>query len=226
MNEKILSNCANCKWPPNERVCVRGKGKASKGCPTVRSKNLIEQAAKQYNNPKTREFARQSSIQEGECYIDRDKKPYSLHPSKTRIQEICEFARKMNYKRLGLVFCGGLVKEAAIVSEILKKNGFEVVSVICKVGAVPKEEIGVKDNEKVYIGENESMCNPILQAMIVNNANTEFNITLGLCVGHDSLFFKYVEAATTVLAVKDRVMGHNPLAVIYTSGGYYSWLNK
>jgi uncharacterized metal-binding protein len=93
------------------------------------------------------------------------------------------------------------------------------------VGAIPKEEIGVKDSEKIFIGQYESMCNPILQAAIVNEAKTDFNILLGLCVGHDSLFFKYAEAPATVLAVKDRVTGHNPLASIYLSGNYYSWLN-
>ena len=50
---------------------------------------------------------------------------------------------------------------------------------------------------------------------------TEFNILLGLCVGHDSLFLKYADAPCTVLAVKDRVTGHNPLAAVYTIDSYY-----
>jgi uncharacterized metal-binding protein len=70
------------------------------------------------------------------------------------------------------------------------------------------------------------MCNPILQAMIANDAGTDFNIVLGLCVGHDSLFFRHAKAPSTVLAVKDRVTGHNPLACIYLSGNYYSWFNE
>jgi uncharacterized metal-binding protein len=226
MKKENLSDCSNCKWPPADRICTNIKGKASQGCPTVGSKDLIEQARKQYKKIKIGEFARQASIQEGECYIDRDQKPYKLHPTKTRIQEICEFARKMSYARLGIAFCIGLAKEAAVVGEILKKQGFEVVSAVCKVGSVPKEEIGVLETEKIYIGQYESMCNPILQAMIVNNAKTDFNLLLGLCVGHDSLFFKYAKAPTTVLAVKDRVTGHNPLAAIYLSDNYYSWLSK
>jgi hypothetical protein len=28
------------------------------------------------------------------------------------------------------------------------------------------------------------------------------------------------------LAVKDRVTGHNPLAAIYASGNYFSWLKE
>jgi uncharacterized metal-binding protein len=40
-------------------------------------------------------------------------------------------------------------------------------------------------------------------------------------VGHDSLFFKYTNVPTTVLAVKDRVTGHNPLAAVYQADSYY-----
>jgi uncharacterized metal-binding protein len=202
------------------------KGRGTKGCPTLGEKKLSGEVQKEYQQEDVREFARQASIQEGECYAGREKRPYVMHPTKPRIQEIGEFARRMGYTRLGLVFCVGLYKEAAIVAQILKNHGFETVSIACKVGSIPKEEIGVKDSEKIFIGEHESMCNPILQAKIVNDAKTDFNILLGLCVGHDSLFFKYAEAPTTVLAVKDRVAGHNPLGPIYLWGNYYSWLNR
>jgi uncharacterized metal-binding protein len=61
---------------------------------------------------------------------------------------------------------------------------------------------------------------------VVNDTKCDFNVLLGLCVGHDSLFLKYAKAPSTVLAVKDRVMGHNPLAAVYLSEGYYSWLEE
>jgi uncharacterized metal-binding protein len=166
------------------------------------------------------EFARQASIQEAECYVGRDRKPFVSHPVKPRLQEIVEFARKMKYRRLGVVFCDGLRREAAAVTRVLEKQGFEVVSVVCKVGGVPKEEIGVTQEQKIRIGEEETMCNPIAQAEVLNRALTDFNILIGLCVGHDSLFFKYARAYTTVLAAKDRVLGHNPLAAVYTLNSY------
>jgi uncharacterized metal-binding protein len=225
MKNVNLPDCASCALTPREKVCMNPKGKGPKGCPTLEKKELIGQVQKKYQQADVREFARQASIQEGECYAGRDQRPYVLHPTKPRIQEIWEFARRMGYTRLGLVFCIGLSREAAMVAQILRNQGFEIVSVMCKVGSIPKEEIGIKDSEKIFIGEYESMCNPILQAGILNDAKTDFNILLGLCVGHDSLFFKYAEAPTTVLAVKDRVTGHNPLGPIYLSGGYYSWLN-
>jgi uncharacterized metal-binding protein len=96
-----------------------------------------------------------------------------------------------------------------------------VVSVVCKAGCTPKELIGIKDEEKVFVGKFEPMCSPIVQAMILNEEKTEFNILVGLCVGHDSLFFKYSEAFTTVFITKDRVLGHNPAAALYTSRSYY-----
>jgi hypothetical protein len=34
-------------------------------------------------------------------------------------------------------------------------------------------------------------------------------------------FFKYTNVPTTVLAVKDRVTGHNPLAAVYQADSYY-----
>jgi uncharacterized metal-binding protein len=68
------------------------------------------------------------------------------------------------------------------------------------------------------------MCNPVLQALTVNEEKTDFNILLGLCVGHDSLFLKYAEAPCTVLAVKDRVLVHNPLAAVYNIDLYYRYL--
>lgn len=211
-----------------ERVCTdeNGKGKSAKGCPTVSKKVLLANALKEYEKKEIHEFARNASIQEGECYGNRDRKPYVLHPVKPRIVEICEFAKKMGYKKLGLIFCGGLAREGEIVSRMFEKHGFEVVSVMCKAGGVPKENIGIREHEKVHIGEYETMCNPIFQAFVANDAETDFNVLLGLCVGHDSLFLKYAEAPSTVLAVKDRLMGHNPLAAVYLSGSYYAWAEK
>ena len=226
MKKKIKVQCAECTHLPRERVCMTPGGKSSKGCPTVSKKGLIEKAKKEYDADSVAEFARQASIQEGECYSEREKRPYVMHPVKPRILEIFEFAGKMGYKKIGLVFCIGLAKEAAIVGQLMVDHGFEVTSVACKAGGVPKESIGIKEGEKIFIGGHESMCNPILQAMVVNEAKTDFNVLVGLCVGHDSLFFQYAEAPTTVLAVKDRVTGHNPLAALYISGNYYAWLSK
>ena len=70
------------------------------------------------------------------------------------------------------------------------------------------------------------MCNPIGQAMLLNEAATGLNVVIGLCVGHDSLFFRNSAAPATVLVAKDRVTGHNPVAALYTSHSYYKRLKE
>jgi uncharacterized metal-binding protein len=220
MTDKARPQCATCSV--KDRICETEGGKGPQFCPTKHYRTAIEKAIKEYEKPEIREFARMASIQEGECYANRHTKPYVFHPVKPRIQEICEFAHKMGYQKLGLAFCGGLHAEARIVSDILTAQGFTPVSVMCKCGGVPKEAIGVTDEEKIRIGEFESMCNPIVQATILNEERTDFNILVGLCVGHDSLFLKYSEAYTTVLVAKDRVLGHNPAAALYTVSSYYA----
>jgi uncharacterized metal-binding protein len=127
----------------------------------------------------------------------------------------------MEYNRIGIAFCIGLAKEAGVVEEILQTRGFEVVSALCKAGRTSKNLLNIEDKDKISQGTDECMCNPIFQAKLLNQEKTDFNILIGLCVGHDSLFFKYAEAPVTVLASKDRVMGHNPLAAIYLYDSFY-----
>lgn len=223
MNE-VECNCAKCMVV--EKACRLEKGKGPSWCPTKKEGATLTEALERYNDPEIKEFARTASIQEGSCYAQRDAKPFVMIPTKSRMEELIEFSQRMGYRKLGLAFCGGLTLEASILAEILEKNGFEVISVSCKVGGIPKERIGVKDEEKIQIGQFEAMCNPIAQAKILNRAGTDFNIMLGLCIGHDSLFLKFVDGLTTVFAVKDRVTGHNPVAALYTSRSYYQRLMK
>ncbi len=224
--KSIAPTCARCAVEPEMRACKKPRGAGSAGCPTLIRSEVLIKSNEEYLQQETGLCAQQASIQEAACYANRHEHPYVPQPDKTRIVEICEFAQRMNYKRLGLVFCNGLKKEAAIVDEILRTNGFDVISVICKAGRTSKDLIGIEDQDKVVRGSDEAMCNPIFQAILVNNEETDFNILLGLCVGHDSLFFKYAKAYTTVLAVKDRVTGHNPMAAIYLYDHYYKKLKK
>ena len=67
-----------------------------------------------------------------------------------------------------------------------------------------------------------AMCNHIMQARLLNNAITDLNVVIGLCVGHDSLFYIYSDAYVTTLVTKDRVTGNNPVAALYTANSYYN----
>lgn len=193
-------------------------------CPMKLHRDTLDKASSEYSKESVREFARQASIQEAECYETIDGKRRTKTP---RIEETIQFARKMNYKKLGMAFCLGLADEAAMLSKVFENAGFEVISVCCKVGGVPKEEIGLKPEQKITSPEEyESMCNPIAQAEIMNEERADLVILVGLCVGHDSLFIQYCKRPITILAAKDRVLAHNPLGALYTSATYYKRLNE
>jgi uncharacterized metal-binding protein len=219
--KKTSPACAACDISVPHKICFTDQGKGPKGCPTVAYPSVLETANQAYAESDVNRFAHMASVQEAHCYANRDQKPYVMQPCKTRIVETCEFAKKMGYQRLGLAFCLGLASEAGTVGEIFSDHGFEVVSVCCKAGRSSKDLIGIEEEDKIFRGTDESMCNPVFQAMLLNRENVDFNILLGLCVGHDSLFFKYTNVPTTVLAVKDRVTGHNPLAAVYQADSYY-----
>lgn len=135
-----------------------------------------------------------------------------------RVQETIEFARRMGYKKIGIATCTALIKESRTLAKMLRANGFEVYGISCKAGEVPKTELGIHPK---FHGPGPMACNPVLQAQILEEEGTEFNIVMGLCVGHDSLFYKHSHAPTTTLVVKDRVTMHNPVAPLYHADGYY-----
>jgi len=140
-----------------------------------------------------------------------------------RIREIAELAKRMNVRNVGLAFCTGLSEEARKTVEILEGHGLEIHSVCCKCGGVDKTRLGVPKEHKISDPEKfEAGCNPIVQAEILNNAGTGFNVIVGLCVGHDMLFTRASKAPVTTLIAKDRVTGHNPLASLYV--GYHKRL--
>jgi len=144
----------------------------------------------------------------------------------TRVEEIMDFARRMGFTRLGIAHCAGLMNEARLARDIFANNGFEVHTICCKVGSIEKEKVGLTDQEKVRPGRFEALCNPIAQAALLAAAGTQLNVVIGLCVGHDSLFFMHSRAPATVLVAKDRVLGHNPVAALYTSRSYYGRLRQ
>lgn len=216
--------CARCG--PNKKYCEAGRRGTPPGfCSTTLYPEALARADAKYDEPENAKMALESARQEKTGYILAPGDSGLHIPVKSRIQETIELCQRMEYKKIGLAFCSGLQREAAAVAKLLEAHDLQVVSVICKVGGVDKSRIGIAEDEKLTpCGTHESMCNPIGQAEVLNEAGTDFNILLGLCVGHDSLFLKHSNAMCTVLAVKDRLMGHNPLGAIYTCDSYYDFL--
>ena len=201
-----MFTCAHCAI----EACRSGQlDKMPKNCP-MQDPAFFEQLLEEYFKPENHDFFVTSAVIEAAGYC---RWP--------RLRETVEFAKRMGYTKLGLAFCAGLHKEAAIVDHILRQNGFEVSSVICKTGSIPKDRAGVPADYRVRPGTYEVMCNPIAQAELLNKEGTQFNICLGLCVGHDSLFYKYSKALVTTLVAKDRATGNNPAAAIYCADGYF-----
>ncbi|MBE9483027.1 MAG: DUF1847 domain-containing protein, partial [Chloroflexi bacterium] len=140
MGEKI--ECAKC----TKVVCDSKEfDQGPSNCPTKTKQDIIQQALAEYDKPEVKEFARQASIQEFECYMNL---PEGRTPRNPRVEEVAQFAKKMGYKKLGIAFCGGLTAEAKTLTTILENRGFDVVSVMCKAGAVPKETIGITEEQK------------------------------------------------------------------------------
>jgi uncharacterized metal-binding protein len=226
MSEKSSPRCAKCPTkvcaPPIGSSEVLPLEKAPAFCPMKNMPEVIKGSLDKYQNPDVREFARQASIQEFECY---ENTPEGFRTKNPRILELIQFSKKMGYQKLGIAFCAGLTEEARIITEILENNGLDVVSVRCKTGRVPKSSIGIKPEQQIGGPDCvEPMCNPIAQAEILNVEKVDMAVMVGLCLGHDTLFIQNCRVPITVLAVKDRVTGHNPLAAIYTSSSYYSRL--
>ena len=140
-----------------------------------------------------------------------------------RVRETIVFAKRMGYHKIGIATCVALIRESRILAKMLRANGFEVCGVACKAGELDKAELDIPPEHQ---GPGPTACNPVLQAGLLAEAGTEFNIVMGLCVGHDSLFCKHSQAPVTTLVVKDRVLIHNPVMALYTADGYYSHLTR
>jgi uncharacterized metal-binding protein len=159
-----------------------------------------------------------AALIEKEAYDEKSARNLGkIIPIRPRIREIAEFAKKIEAKKVGMAFCSGLGDEASRAHALLENHGLDVVSVICSCGAIDKEEVGIPSEYKIRSPQNfESTCNPLLQAALLNQAGTAFNILVGLCVGHDMLFTSHSKAPVTTLIVKDRFTGHNPIISLYT----------
>ena len=199
-----MFTCASCAV----LACRKGedeRGDMPKNCPMRRTEEMEAVRRKYHADPAVERFHKTSSLVEAEGY--------ARWP---RVREVIEFCKKLGYKKIGVAFCVGLRTEAAAFCDLLRRHGLEPVSVICSAGGMDKRDFGIAREQFVHPeNERETICNPIGQAEMLRFAGTEFNVAVGLCVGHDSLFLKHSHVLATVLIAKDRALGHNPAAALY-----------
>lgn len=166
--------------------------------------DLRDRSLEAYAEGRTLALTRAATTLEGRHYMEL-----------TRLEEVMRFAAAMGWRRIGVAFCVGLSEEARVLCRILSRQ-FEVVAACCKTGGVEKERLGL---DKIREDRFEAMCNPVAQALLLNDAGTDLNLLVGLCVGHDIIFSQRSAAPVSVLVVKDRVLAHNPAGALHT--GYY-----
>lgn len=128
-----------------------------------------------------------------------------------RFEEIILFCKRSGYKKVSLAYCHSMENLALTTREILKNNGFKVLSVRCTAGGIRECEIGISNKASVN-------CNPVGQADLINRSETDFVIEMGLCLGHDVIFHKYLQKPFTVFIVKDRVYHHAPAKALSQEG--------
>ena len=207
-------SCADCYV----KACrTKSEEKYPEFCPTRNlDPALYKEVLHEYDDDEARRLTVTSACLESEYYCRL-----------TRVEETVLFIERMGYRKVGVATCVGLLEEARTFTKILRAHGLDVYTVCCKCGAVDKTAVGIPEEKKLNVGgAHESMCNPIMQARLLEEEETEFNVMIGLCVGHDTLFLQHSAAPVTVLVVKDRVLGHNPAAALYMAKTGYSRFKK
>ena len=207
MNKQI-----QCSYCPKKSCFMGDLSQAPDFCPSKLNPELMIKVKEKLKDPNKRGMAQD---------VARTWKDYC---KLTRVEETVLYARLRGFKKLGLAFCIGLSQEAELFTNLLINEGFEVVSVCCMCGALSSDDVGLPEEDKIVPGCRQPMCNPIGQASVLDDNGCELNILLGLCVGDDTLFIKHSQAPVTILAVKDRVLAHNPLGALYTSRHIYTRL--
>jgi uncharacterized metal-binding protein len=175
----------------------------------------IQSVVDRYGQDTVRNIYVPATITEKEAYETIRGVRMAVRP---RIKEVVEYSRLVDAKRIGIAFCSGLRDEARRTTEFLEKNGLEVASVMCKCGGVDKTRLHVASEYKIGDSSKfEAACNPLIQAEFLNKAETDINLIVGLCLGHDILFILNSKAPVTTLIVKDRMLVHNPVIALYSN---------
>lgn len=215
MRSKIEKSCANC----GVAACGAGADENYPAfCPTVDlDQELRRESLEVFENDlEIIALARAAAAIEAEFYCRM-----------TRVEETLELIQRRDYQLVGVATCTGLLNEARVFCSLLQERGIKHVAVGCKIGTVDKSYLGLSESIKIHPDcPHESMCNPVLQALYLNSRQTDFNVMIGLCVGHDAMFLSRVSAPTSVLIAKDRVLAHNPAGALYNIKSYYSRLRN
>lgn len=231
--ETATPSCSRCSavWQKSGTTnCWSGNPETAPprpaNCPSNTCEAVIKESFARYTDDSDdARLAYVAAQVEGLCYQPQPGSD-AVNARWTRVEDTIALAKLMGWRKIGIATCIGLLYETEQLAAILSAQGLEPLSVCCKAGSIDKLELGLKEEDKVRPGTFEPACNPIAQAELCNRAETDMNLIVGLCVGHDMLFAKYSKAPVSTLVCKDRVTGHNPVSVLYGQNFYYKRLQK
>lgn len=213
----VMPQCAKCSGAycqrmPFERI---NKDTLPEFCPMKTSEETIKTVIERYGKDDVKRIYVPATITEKEAYEWVRGVCMAVRP---RIKELIEFGKLIHASTIGVAFCAGMRDEAGKIVKLLEKSGFSVASVLCKCGGIDKTRLNVEKEYKIGDSSKfEAGCNPVLQAQLLNDAKTDINVIVGLCLGHDMLFTMNSKAPVTTLIVKDRLLGHNPVIALYSN---------
>ncbi len=193
--------CSDCAV----RTCNRVDGELPKFCQCLRHADKRETSVKAYvDDPVSGHIMR--------SFAAVDQRGVTGEQS-SRLEMLIKLMHRMEVRRVGIASCYAFLRDARTLARILRVNGFEVFGINCRVGKLNKQAdlCIAPENDKA---PDITSCNPIMQADILNGYKTEYNIILGLCVGHDAVFARHSEAPVSTLVAKDFALGHNPLPAL------------
>lgn len=194
----MLLTCASCT---KVACAVFDKNNMPTNCPSLHT-NLVEESTNSFSKEPYESVAYHSA----RVSIDATSRM-------SRLAETLDFIKRSGYKNIGLAFCKMVKSDADYVAKLLRKEGYTVNSVICRVGSVSNELLEHEGENLIGAKGYVSMCNPVGQSIALEEAGCDFNIVLGLCVGHDTMFLQHTKTPCTVLGVKDKKLGCTQVAL-------------
>lgn len=128
---------------------------------------------------------------------------------RSRLEELIDFCHEVGYRHLGLIFCYQLGREAHELTRILQRY-FIVDTACCCICLSGAGQVArchpAAGGKRIYT----------LQELTghLNRSPVELHVDTGLCAGPDIVLQKHSPAPVTTLAVRDPLLGHDPLGAL------------
>ena len=193
-----LYGCATC----HTAAAFRGDcGRMPASCPTLTRPDLTKDVST-YLEPERAELMRVA-----------DLAPFDEHRQKrSRVEELLFFVRARRLSRVGVAFCVSLTKEAQELGRLLEtpRRAGRARRAAARAPSITTRSAWRRRTPSA----SQSICNPVAQAKLLNEASVQLIVQLGLCLGHDLILQEEARVPVTTLVVKDRALDHHPIEAL------------